>query len=54
VFVAVTPERQKGLAERLAKADIRVPPVRDGKMKLWLNASVLNQPEERILAAFVG
>jgi threonine aldolase len=54
VFVAVTPERQKGLAERLARADIRVPLVRDGKMKLWLNESVLNQPGERILAAFVG
>jgi threonine aldolase len=53
-FVMVSAERQKGLTERLAKADIRIPPLVEGKMKLWWNESILRRPTEEILAAFVG
>jgi len=53
-FAMVSAERQKGLMDRLAKADIRIPPIVDGKMKLWWNESILRRPVEEIVAAFVG
>jgi len=53
-FAMVSVERQKGLMERLAKADIRVAPLVDGKMKLWWNESLTRRPTEEILKVFVG
>jgi threonine aldolase len=53
-FVMVSPEREKGLAERLTKADIHVAPIVAGKMKLWWNESILRRPTEEILAVFTG
>jgi threonine aldolase len=53
-FVLVSPERAKGLTDRLAKADIRIPPIVDGKMKLWWNESILRQSTPDILKAFTG
>ena len=50
----VSPEREKGLADRLAKADIHVAPIVDGKMKLWWNESILRRPTEELLAVFTG
>jgi len=53
-FVQVSAARAAGLPERLAKADIRTLPLNNGAMKLWFNESILRQPADRILAAFVG
>jgi threonine aldolase len=53
-FVDVSPARAKGLPERLAKADIHSLPIQDGTMKIWFNESILRQPVEQILAAFVS
>jgi threonine aldolase len=53
-YVQIAPERAVGLTERMAKADIRILPMKDGKLKLWFNESILRQPTDQILAAFVG
>jgi threonine aldolase len=53
-FVQVAPERARGLQEKLAKADIHVLPLVDGKLKFWINESILRQPADQILAAFLA
>jgi threonine aldolase len=53
-FVLVSPTRAEGLSARLAKADIRVLPIQDGRLKIWFNESILRQPTAEILSAFVG
>lgn len=52
-FVRIAPARQAGLPERLAHADIRTLPIQDGRLKIFVNESILRQPTEQILAAFV-
>jgi hypothetical protein len=52
--VQVSPERAKGLPERLAKADVRTLPIQNGNLKIWWNESILRQPPDRILAPFVS
>jgi threonine aldolase len=52
-FVMVSPAREKGLMGRLVKADIKIMPIHDGKMKLWVNESILRRPVGEILAVFV-
>ena len=53
-FVQVSPARAEGLSERLAKADIHILPIHDGKLKIWINESILRQPTDQILAAFLA
>jgi threonine aldolase len=53
-YVQVSPARAEGLSDRLAKADIHILPIHDGKLKFWFNESILRQPTDQILAAFVG
>ena len=53
-YVQVSPARAEGLSDRLAKADIRILPIHDGKLKFWFKESILRQPTDQILAAFVG
>jgi threonine aldolase len=53
-IVQVSPTRAEGLSARLAKADIRVLPIQDGRLKIWFNESILRQPTAEILSAFVG
>jgi threonine aldolase len=53
-FVLVSSTRAEGLSARLAKADIRVLPIQDGRLKIWFNESILRQPTAEILSAFVG
>jgi threonine aldolase len=53
-YLDISPARMTGLTERLAKADIRTLPIHEGKLKLFINESILKQPTDQILAAFVG
>jgi threonine aldolase len=53
-YVQVAPERAHGLTERLAKADIHTLPIQDGKLKIFVNESILRQPTDQILAAFLA
>jgi threonine aldolase len=53
-FVQVSAARAEGLSERLAKADIHILPIHDGKLKIWINESILRQPTNQILAAFLS
>jgi len=53
-FVQVAPERARGLPEKLTKADIHILPLVDGKLKFWINESILRQPADQILAAFLA
>jgi threonine aldolase len=53
-FVQVSPERAKGLPERLAKADVRTLPIQNGTLKIWWNESILRQPTDQILAPFLS
>jgi len=53
-FVDVAPKRAAGLQARLAAADILVLPIQDGRLKLFVNESILRRPLAEIVGAFVG
>jgi threonine aldolase len=50
----IAPERLAGLEARLAQAQIRLRGVRDGKVELWFNETLLRRDTASLRAAFAG
>ncbi|WP_263382804.1 threonine aldolase family protein [Granulicella arctica] len=53
-FAQLTPARADGLVERLAKQDIHVRPLHEGRLTLMVNETILRRTPEELVAAFVG
>jgi threonine aldolase len=52
--VAVSPARAANLQARLAKADVHVRPVADGKMLIFVNETIVRQSTQELVKAFTG
>jgi threonine aldolase len=52
--VAVSPARATNLQARLAKADVHVRPVADGKLQLFVNETIVRQSTQELVRAFTG
>jgi len=52
--VAVSPARAANLQARLAKADVHVRPVADGKMLIFVNETIVRQSTQELVGAFTG
>ncbi len=52
--VDVSPARATNLQTRLAKADVHVRPVVDGKMLIWVNETIGRQSTQELVGAFTG
>ncbi|MCU1250245.1 MAG: threonine aldolase [Edaphobacter sp.] len=52
--VAVSSARAANLQARLAKADVHVRPVEDGKMLIFVNETIVRQSTEELVRAFAG
>jgi threonine aldolase len=52
--VAVSPARAANLEARLAKADVHVRPVADGKMLIFVNETIVRQSTQELVRAFTG
>lgn len=54
LYVTPTEAQAAGLADRLAKADIRARLGKDGRVPFFINDTLLHQSPDRIAAAFLG
>jgi threonine aldolase len=52
--VAVSPARAANLQARLAKADVQMRPVVDGKMLIFVNETIVRQSTPELVRAFTG
>jgi threonine aldolase len=52
--VAVSPARAANLQARLAKADVHVRPLVDGKMPIFVNETIVRQSTQDLVRAFAG
>jgi threonine aldolase len=52
--VAVSPARAANLQARLAKADVHVRPVADGKVLIFVNETIVRQSTQELVKAFTG
>jgi threonine aldolase len=52
--IEVSPTRAATLQARLAKADIHVRPVVDGKMLVWVNETIVRQSTQELVKAFTA
>jgi hypothetical protein len=43
-----------GPSEGLAKADIDILPIQDGKLRIWISESILRQPTDQIREALLA
>jgi threonine aldolase len=50
----VSPERQAGLAERMAKANVKIGKLKEGKLYLMFNETLLRRNTDYLVAAFAG
>ena len=53
-MVAVSPARAANLQARLAKADVHVRPLVDGKMPIFVNETIVRQSTQELVRAFTG
>jgi threonine aldolase len=53
-IVAVSPSRAANLEVRLAKADVHVRPVEDGKMLIFVNETIVRQSTQELVRVFTG
>lgn len=53
-YLEISEKRQAGLAERLKQANIRTAAIKDGRMELRFNESLLRRDTDYLMAAFAG
>lgn len=53
-FLAISPERAAGLADRLRKADIHMREPKDGRVQIDINQTLLRRDADSLIRAFTG